>query len=204
MKVIYSCTVTDDVINKARYDAFFYKKENTLKYAKRNQFNTDKIVDDMILGLSFELGVVYPYLCEKFGENHVAIPYVYDGDNERKINFKHDPDITVNNELHFHCKCIEKKIANTFGYGWMFQKKYLENNKKKLLNSDKDFIVFGTIDMESKNASIMVIQKFNVLFRHEMFEQPMKRVLREGKRVVKYSKFLEKDIEINTSNDIII
>jgi hypothetical protein len=194
MDTIYSCTVDPTVIKRAQYDADAYHKHNAEKYAKRNQFNANKVNQDMVIGLSFELGSAYPYLCENFGDDVVEEPYVYDGTNEMKENFAHDPDIVVHGDLKFHCKSISPYIAKTFGYGWMFQKSYLDRNEKKLRESENDFVVFGTMDINNGASEILIVQKFKVLFENDMFEVPVKRGLRDGKRVVKYSKFIEKDV----------
>lgn len=194
MDIIYSCKVDDSVIDRARYDADFYQKQNEQKYAKRNQFVAKKINEDMVSGLSFELSAGYNYLCEQVGEDNVEEPYVYDGNNEMKENFSHDADIVTHGKYNFHCKSITPYMANNYGYGWVFQKNYLDKNEEKLRNSDNDFVMFGTIDIVTKEAKILVLQKFSVLFENNMFEVPVKRNLREGKRIIKYSKFIEKDI----------
>jgi hypothetical protein len=194
MEKIYSCTVEPSVIKRAQFDADAYHEQNAKKYAQRNQFNAKKINQDMATGLSFELGSAYPYLCENFGEDLVEEPYVYDGTNEMKEDFKHDPDIVVHGGLKFHCKSISPYTAKTFGYGWLFQKNYLERNDKKLRESDTDYVVFGTMDIDTGASEILIVQQFKVLFENNMFEIPVKRGLRDGKRVIKYSKFIEKDI----------
>ena len=201
MEKIYTCDVPPSVIERAQYDADAYNDFNAKIYAKRNQKNTKKINRDMVIGLSFELGSAYPYLCEQFGNDNVEEPYVYDGTNGKKEQFSHNADIVVFGDLNFHCKCIDPEVARTYGYGWLFEKNYLDKNEEKLRKSEKDFVVFGSLDLNNRTSDILVIQRFGELFENDMFEVPVMRYLRDGKRVVKYSKFIEKKvapkIEIN-------
>jgi hypothetical protein len=205
---MYTFKVSQEDYRRALYDAEASKDSLVERYGKRNQNSVDKIIQDMSLGLSFELGAVYPFLCGIFGEDNVEEPYVYDGTNILKEEFTHNADIVVGEKLNFHCKVMEKNMARTYGYGWTFQKNYIEKNETKMLNSENDFVVFGSIDKDTLDAEIMIVQAFSVLYKQGLFEAPIRRQLKNNKLVVKNLSFsgkkVERKIDLTTLKDKIV
>jgi hypothetical protein len=117
---------------------------NIDEYEKRNQFDNDKIKNDICIGKIGEVGVYYILL--KMGIKDVSFPDF----NIYKRNEKNFNSDLKTGKFNLHIKTQTKKSALRFEESWMFQKKDCVVKAPK----DNDFFIGAIYDEDNFELKI--------------------------------------------------
>lgn len=165
-----------DLCNKFAEDCYPTHKNH---YAKRNQFNKDKIIEQISLGKLCEFAT-YQVLSDKYPDLSLPDTAVYTG-SKKSFDF----DMKANN-LNLHIKGQLQSSAKLYGQSWIFQ--WAGDGKG---HCDKE-IFYPTIKnqyvsfvlMDKKVADICAIVSLDFLHEHNLFKLPKLDYLQKTKRAV--------------------
>lgn len=160
------------------------------KYARRNQFNVEKIVKDIRNGKIGEEGVhqilslTYPQLTQP---DH----NIYD-----KVNKSWDPDLKdASSGIRVGVKSQDIESAIHFGESWVFQfragQKYDVDTGIFGEKDDKHYVAFVALNVPKKTGEIRALVRVDWLHQNKLFKEMQKQTLR-GNKVAVYYEDLEK------------
>ena len=140
------------------------------EYKKRNQYNKDKIINDIYIGKSAEF-LVYNFLISK--QKQLAPP---DLTIYKKHKKSYDADLRLK-DVNIHVK--SHKVNGNFPISWVFQK----NDPLLLQRKDNDYLALVVMD---KGVNNMYLKKI----KDVVFKEPVKESLRKTKLCVYESDLL--------------
>ena len=140
------------------------------EYEKRNQFDKDKIINDIYNGKKAEF-LVYNFLISEQKKPTSPDLNIYE-----KYNKSYDADLCLEN-ANIHVK--SHKVSGNFPVSWVFQKK----DPLLLKRKDDDYLALVVMD---KDINYMHLQKI----KDVVFKEPVKESLRETKLCIYESDFL--------------
>ncbi len=144
------------------------------EYKKRNQFNKDKIIDDIYNGKKAEF-MVYNFLIAK--QRKLSSP---DLNIYERYDKSYDADLYLEDaDAHIHVK--SHKVNGNFPVSWVFQKK----DPLLLEARDNDYLALVVMD---KGASYMYLKNI----KDVVFRDPAKESLRKTKSCIYESDFLNR------------
>jgi hypothetical protein len=159
----------DDEINKCKKFADDVVHTNVDKYRERNQFNVDKIIDDIFVGKLAEYAS-YKFLLSKGKQVQEPDVQVY---SARRKSFSAD---LMDGTIHYHVKCMKKSAAERFGLSWSFQ---IED---KLVTRPSEVDVMILCEIDGTEVDIKTIIKASKVAR--LYTKPVLRKLWDVKRVL--------------------
>jgi hypothetical protein len=159
------------------------------KYARRNQFNVEKIIQDIRNGKIGEEGV-HSLLLEKLPNLNSPDHNIYD-----KFNKSWDPDLKdEKSNISIAVKSQNISSAIEFGESWVFQfnegKNYDCDNGIFKEIDDKHYVAFVALNVPKRKGEIKAIVKVQWLHDKKLFKAMQKQNLR-GNKVAVYFDDLE-------------
>lgn len=159
------------------------------KYARRNQFNVEKIKYDIKVGKIGEQ-LVYDSLCSNFPNLSEPDYNVYD-----KKNKSWDADLKdLHTPFTLAVKSQDIRSELEFGRSWVFQHrvgKKFDNDVAIFDNSDNThYVSFVSLNVPKRIGEIIAIVKVNWLHEHNMFK-PMQLLKLQDNKVAVYYEDLE-------------
>jgi hypothetical protein len=149
-------SISDDDLKKCQSFAKKVVKTNADCYARRNQTDLDKIIDDITVGKIAE--VAASKLLKARGMEYSEVDYeIY-----QTWGKSFDPDLygwTERHEWKFHVKCMKKENAERWGLSWSFQ---VQDHLVTDPNDDEHIILCELIDYHT--IDIKTVVKANTLF----------------------------------------
>lgn len=182
-------TISPDIYTKCTSFAKSSVSSSSDKYARRNQFDVEKIIKDIRNGKLGEEGV-HALLLEKFPQLTAPDHNIYD-----KINKSWDPDLKdEESNIRVAVKSQDFESASSFGESWVFQ--YRAGAKY-----DCDTGIFGTVDsthyvafvalnVPKRIGEIKAIVKVKWLHDNNLFKE-MKKASLKGNKLAVYFEDLE-------------
>jgi hypothetical protein len=182
--------ISEDLIDKAIEFADKSVESNKDRYARRNQTDVDKIIQDIRVGKIGE-EIVYNHLISKIPNLSKPDYNIYD-----KFNKSWDSDLKDgDSSIKIGVKSQNIFSANLYGVSWVFQ---FNNNKnfdcdKEVFKeeSDNNFIAFVSLNIPKRNAEVRGIVKTQFLHDNKLFKD-MKKEQLKGNKVAVYWEDLEK------------
>lgn len=167
--MIYQHFVSKKVLRLATQHANYYSKSLIDRYARRGQYNSSKIIQDMIIGKIGEIET-YLYFVNQYGVNSIIHkPYVLNEDmsNVRDDDdFEHDADLIVN-EMNIHIKTQNYEQSKRFGSAWVFQRSHVSALKQQ--DTSHDHVAFCEVDLKKNLYSLKVFKPLDYLLDNNMF-----------------------------------
>jgi len=187
-------TISEDIIKKCAEFGKASISSSSDKYAKRNQFDQEKIAKDIKIGKIGE-EMVYEKLSPLFPELSKPDHNIYD-----KFNKSWDPDLKDLSGIKIAVKSQDFDSSTFFGDSWVFQ-----FNKGKSYDCDKEifgesksldqnYVAFVSLNVPRKTGIIQAIVKVSWLHENNMFKDMKKENLRGNKLAV----YLD---DLNTKKD---
>jgi hypothetical protein len=177
--------ISEDILGKCL--AFAKSSVNTSsdKYARRNQFDVEKIVKDIRNGKVGEEGV-YGKISALYPDLSKPDHQIYD---KKDKSWAPDLKDTVSNiRLAVKSQDIESAIA--FGESWVFQfndgKKYDCDTGIFGENDPNHFVAFVSLNIPKRSGSIKALVKVQWLHEKKLFKEMKKQALRGNKLAVYY------------------
>lgn len=179
--------ITPEMYQKCWQFAEDCLKTNANRYAKRNQFDLEKIKKDICIGKLGELGV-YQIYNQKFPQLSYPDFQIYESYQKSWDSDLKDPTF----KLAVKTQSIESEIA--FGSSWVFQ-----FNNGKNYDCDKEvfkevdpnhFVTFVTVNLPKKSGIIKATLKIEDLHKKSLFKEMKKANLRGNKVAVYYEDLL--------------
>lgn len=182
--------ISEDILSKCL--AFAKSSVNTSsdKYARRNQFDVEKIIKDIRNGKVGE-EAVYEKISAIYPELSKPDHQIY----QRKDK-SWDPDLKDNSsKMRLAVKSQDIESAIAFGESWVFQfndgKKY-DCDTGIFGEQDPDhYVAFVGLNIPKRAGSIRAVVKVQWLHNKKLFKEMKKQVLR-GNKVAVYYEDLEK------------
>lgn len=159
----------EEEISKCKKFAQDVVGTNVDRYAERNQFDVDKIIDDIFVGKLAEYAS-YKLLLSRGKQVKEPDTQVY---SARKKSFSADLTDGIN---HYHVKCMKKSTAERFGLSWSFQ---IED---KLVAKPADTDVMILCEIDGVDVDIKTIIKATKVTG--LYTKPVLRKLWHIKRVL--------------------
>jgi len=165
-----------DICKKFAEDSYPTHKHH---YAKRNQFNKEKIIEQITIGKLSEF-TVYQSLKDKYIDITVPDTEVYVG---RKKSFDFDMKAT---DLNLHIKGQLAESAKQYGQSWIFQWSGTgDGHCDKEIFYPKTPNQYVAFVLMSKNvADVQAIVSLDFLHKKELFKLPKLQYLHNTKRAV--------------------
>lgn len=189
-KLKINFSISEDIVTKCLDFANKSIESSADKYARRNQFNAEKIIKD-IMGGKIGEEIVYQSISEVYPDLTKPDYNIYD-----KKNKSWNPDLKDDvSEIRVGVKSqnIDSRIA--YGESWVFQYgfggKYDCDTGVFKSKNDKYYISFVALNIPKRTAEIRGIVKIQWLHDEKLFK-PMKLVKLQGNKVAVYFSDLEK------------
>ena len=190
-------TISEDCLNKAKQFAINSVGTSTDKYARRNQNNVERIIDQIKEGKVAE-EIAYTFLSQKF--NNIKKP---DYEIYEKGQKSWDSDLKdLDSKLKFAVKGQESKSAFLYGKSWVFQKNAnssLYDVDKEIFSDKKDpnnFVCFVYLNIPKRVALVESIVKVDWLHEKNLFKPMQVQQLQSNKLAVYHDDLLEFQEEI--------
>jgi len=163
--------ISRDIFEKCTEFANKSVDSSISKYASRNQFNKNKIIEDIRNGKIGE-EIAWKFLSSKF--DSVSKP---DYNIYSKNQKSWAADLTTNLEQSIAVKTQNLESAKAYGTSWVFQggvnNSYDTDKKIFKEKDDKHYACFVLIDLDNRIGTIKAIVKVNWLHENNLFK-PMK------------------------------
>jgi len=163
-------------IDKCRTFAHAVVNTNIDRYAQRNQFDIDKIIDDIFVGKLAEYAA-YKFLLSRGKKVTEPDTQVYAAN---KKSFSADLTDGIN---HYHVKCMKKSAAERFGLSWSFQ---IED---RLITRPANNDVMLLCEIDGTDVDIKTIIKATKVT--ELYTKPVLKKLWHVKRVLMWNDIFE-------------
>lgn len=170
--MIKTYCLSSDIVKLCRNFSELSVNTNTDEYAKRKQFNIDKIKYDILIGKLAEWGVYFIYLDR--GRSNINPPdmNIY---NKNKKSFDADLRWGMYN---LHVKSQDSTSANRYGDSWLFQSK----DPLFEFNNEYDIVIGCRINIDNAGATVnIVIEK---QFYKLKFSEPKLKKLIDNKKAL--------------------
>jgi len=183
-------TISTDIYTKCTAFAKSSVASSSEKYARRNQFDVEKIVKDIRNGKIGEEGV-YSLMLDKFPKLSTPDHNIYD-----KKNKSWDPDLKdEESNIRIAVKSQDFESAITFGESWVFQfgnggKYDCDTGVFKDID-DNHYVAFVALNTPKRCGEIKALVKISWLHDKKLFKEMQKQSLR-GNKVAVYFEDLEK------------
>jgi hypothetical protein len=168
--------LSDEEISKCKSFAQAVVSTNVDRYAERNQFDVDKIIDDIFVGKLAEYAS-YKLLLGRGKQVTEPDSQIY---SARKKSFSADLTDGIN---HYHVKCMKKSTAERFGLSWSFQ---IED---KLVTKPADTDVMILCEIDGTDVDIKTIIRASKVTG--LYTKPVLRKLWHIKRVLMWDDVYE-------------
>lgn len=183
-------TISQDVLDKCLSFAKSSVNTSSDKYARRNQFDVEKIIKDIRNGKVGE-EAVYEKVSAQFPQLTKPDHQIYDKKNKNwDVDLK---DTASNMRLAVKSQDIESAIA--FGESWVFQfndgKKYDCDTGIFKESDPNHYVAFVALNVPKRSGIIKAIVKVQWLHDKKLFKE-MKRQTLRGNKVAVYFDDLEK------------
>lgn len=182
--------ITKDIFDKCTQFAKNSVTTSSDKYARRNQFDIDKIIKDIRNGKIAE-EIVFLQVSSVVPGLTPPDYNIYD-----KKNKSWDPDLKdSNSNLHLAVKSQDIESEQSFSRSWVFQ--YGNGGKFDCdtgifgKNNDNHYISFVSLNVPKRTGIIRALVKVNWLHNNKLFKEMKKQSLR-GNKVAVYYEDLEK------------
>jgi hypothetical protein len=186
----YQFVISPEIYTKCTDFAKSSVSTSSDKYARRNQFDVDKIIKDIRNGKIGEEGV-HSVLLSKFANLGAPDHNIYD-----KFNKSWEPDLKdeeSNTRIAVKSQDIESAIH--FGESWVFQfgngGKYDCDTGVFKSVDDNHYVAFVGLNVPKRSGTIKAIVKIQWLHDNKLFKAMQKQSLR-GNKVAVYYEDLEK------------
>ena len=182
--------ISQDILDKCLTFAKSSVNTSSDKYARRNQFDVEKIIKDIRNGKVGE-EAVYEKISALYPQLSKPDHQIYD-----KKNKSWDPDLKdTASKMRLAVKSQDIESAIAFGESWVFQfndgKKY-DCDTSIFGNTDDDhFVSFVSLNIPKRSGSIRALVKVSWLHQKKLFKEMKKQALR-GNKVAVYYEDLEK------------
>jgi len=181
--------ITEDILARCGAFAKSSLSTSTDKYARRNQFDIEKIAKDIKNGKIAEEGV-YERVCTIYPNLSKPDHNIYD-----KKNKSWDPDLKdVESGISVAVKSQDIESAINFGESWVFQYNHGKNydcDTGIFKQSDPNhFVAFVALNVPKRIGTIRALVKVQWLHDKKLFKEMKKQSLRGNKMAVYY-----KDLE---------
>lgn len=189
----YKFTISPEVFEKCEDFAKNSVSTNSDKYAKRNQFNVEKIKKDIRNGKIAE-ECVYEKLVNILPNLSKPDHQIYDKKNKSWSADLQDQNIKV------AVKSQDVESAIHFGESWVFQ--YSNNGKfdtdQEVFNKkdDNHYVTFVSLNVPKRSGEIKAIVKINWLHDKKLFKEMKKPQLRNNKIAVYFNDLLKFENEL--------
>lgn len=181
--------ITEDLNNKCMTFARASVSSSSDKYARRQQFDVEKIMKDIRNGKLGEEGV-YKFLSSKFPELSQPDHNIYD-----KKDKSWAPDLKDPSGIRIAVKSQDIESALSFGESWVFQfnegKNYDCDTGIFKEQDDNHYVAFVALNVPKRFGIIKAIVKVQWLHDKKLFKEMQKQNLR-GNKVAVYYEDLEK------------
>ncbi len=177
--------ISEDLIIKCQEFAEKSVNSSLDKYAKRNQFNPDKITQDIKIGKIGE-ELVYQSLLDKFPKLSSPDYNIYDKKDKNWDSDLKDADSHV--KIGVKSQNINSLIE--YGESWVFQfgdGKYDCDSGIFKENDLKHFVAFASLNVPKRFGEIRAIVKVSWLHEKKLFKEMQRENLRSNKKAVYYS-----------------
>lgn len=189
MQIDYKFIITDDMIQKCTDFAEKSVSTSADKYARRNQFNVEKIKKDILIGKIGEQGA-WNILSKVYADLSSPDYAIYD-----KKQKKYNPDmIDSSTGIKVACKTQDFQSSMLYGDSWVFQNNGSYDTDKEIFKKDLDsnnLVTFISTNFAKKTGEIRSIVKVDWLKQHNMFK-PMKLKHLQNNKVAVYLEDLQK------------
>jgi hypothetical protein len=177
--------ITPDIYEKCTSFAKASVGSSSDKYARRNQFNIEKIVKDIRNGKIGEEGT-YKVLLGKFPQLSSPDHNIYD-----KKDKSWDPDLKdLASGIRVGVKSQDYESAIHFGESWVFQfragQKYDVDTGIFGGKDDKHYVAFVALNVPKKTGEVRAIVSVSWLHDKKLFKEMKKQNLRGNKVAVYY------------------
>lgn len=183
-------TISEDILNKCTAFAKSSVNTSTDKYARRNQFDGEKIVKDIRNGKVGE-EAVYEKVSALYPDLSLPDHQIY-----AKKDKSWSPDlIALASGIHVAVKSQDIESAINFGESWVFQ--YGNGGKYDCdigvfkTTDPNHYVAFVGLNVPKRNGQIRAIVKVQWLHDKKLFKEMKKQSLR-GNKVAVYYEDLEK------------
>lgn len=185
----YKFKITEDLNNKCIAFAKASVNSSADKYARRNQYDVEKIVKDIRNGKLGEEGV-YEILFEQYPNLSKPDHNIYD-----KANKSWAPDLKDPSGIVVAVKSQDIESALNFGESWVFQfnegKNYDCDTGIFKEKNDNHYVAFVALNVSKRFGTIKAIVKVQWLHDKKLFKEMKKQSLR-GNKVAVYFEDLQK------------
>jgi len=176
--------ITEDIFNKCKKFAEDSVKTSVDKYARRNQFDVEKIIKDIRNGKIGEEGT-YHSLLECLPTLNPPDDQIYD-----KKQKSWDPDLKDASGIKVAVKSQDIDSAVNYGESWVFQ---IGNGKYDCDASvfkeidPNHYVAFNALNVPKRRGTIKAIVKVQWLHENNLFKPMKLRHLQNNKVAVYYS-----------------
>lgn len=182
--------ISEDILNKCTTFAKSSVNTSTDKYARRNQFDGEKIVKDIRNGKVGE-EMVYAKVSALHPDLSLPDHQIYD-----KKNKSWSPDLIDSvSGIHLAVKSQDIESSINFGESWVFQYgnggKYDCDTGVFKTTDPNHYVAFVALNIPKRSGSIRAIVKIQWLHDKKLFKEMQKQSLR-GNKVAVYYEDLEK------------
>jgi len=168
--MIFQQTISDKIVNLCKQHANYYGTSLIERYVRRGQHDSEKIIQDMIVGKIGEVGT-YLYFVKTYGVDAISVkPYLLKEDlsNVKDHNdFSHDADIVVNN-MNIHIKTQNREQTKRFGSTWVFQRSHVEELQRH--DTTNEHVAFCEVDLKTNLYQLKIFQSLDYLLENNMFK----------------------------------
>jgi len=190
MQLNENLVITPEIYEKCKQFAKASVSSSVDKYAKRNQFDVEKITKDIMNGKIGE-ELVYSQLISKFPKLNPPDHQIY---SKKEKSWSPDlKDLGSGTKIAVKSQDISAEIA--FSRSWVFQ----YNNSRKfdcdtgIFGKDQDnhYVTFVSLNVPKRMGIIRAIVKVSWLHQNKMFKEMKKQSLK-GNKLAVYFDDLEK------------
>jgi len=181
--------ISEEIFNKAKEFAEASVSSSADKYARRNQFDVEKIKQDIKVGRLGE-EIVYQELVRYFPQLSKPDYNIYDANNKSWDPDLKDPILNIK----FAVKTQDVRSDQEFGTSWVFQYNQNKNydcDKEIFKETSNSFVCFVSLNSPRRYATIRSIVKTSWLHENNLFKN-MKLEKLIGNKMAVYYDDLEK------------